>query len=93
MPERAVNYPVAIHKDEHSDYGMIVPDLHGCFSAGETIEEAVSMANETSAIFGNNLMNRWKVNRFCNNIVHTCFTTHISRFLNNISSERNNWYV
>ncbi|MBF0381533.1 MAG: type II toxin-antitoxin system HicB family antitoxin [Magnetococcales bacterium] len=41
-----MNYPVAIHKDEYSDYGVIVPDLPGCFSAGETIEEAVKMAHE-----------------------------------------------
>jgi predicted RNase H-like HicB family nuclease len=41
-----MNYPVAIYKDEHSDYGVIVPDLPGCFSAGESIEEAVSMAHE-----------------------------------------------
>ncbi len=41
-----MNYPIAIHKDEHSDYGVTVPDLPGCFSAGETIEEAVNMAHE-----------------------------------------------
>lgn len=34
--------PVAIHKDTDSLYGVTVPDIPGCFSAGETIEEALS---------------------------------------------------
>lgn len=42
---RAV-YPIAIHKDPTSSYGVTVPDLPGCFSAGETVEEAISMARE-----------------------------------------------
>ena len=39
-------YPIVIHKDADSDYGVTVPDLPGCFSAGETIEEALEMARE-----------------------------------------------
>ncbi len=34
-------YPVVIHKDSESDYGVIVPDLPGCFSAGATLDEAL----------------------------------------------------
>jgi predicted RNase H-like HicB family nuclease len=41
-----MNYPVAIHKDRRSDYGVTVPDLPGCFSAGETLDEALAMARE-----------------------------------------------
>jgi predicted RNase H-like HicB family nuclease len=41
-----MNYPVVIHKDEGSDYGVTVPDLPGCFSAGATIDEALAMARE-----------------------------------------------
>ncbi|ASK27647.1 type II toxin-antitoxin system HicB family antitoxin [Neisseria chenwenguii] len=33
--------PVAIHKDEESIFGVSVPDLPGCFSYGETEEEAL----------------------------------------------------
>lgn len=36
-----MNYPVVIHKDPDSDYGVTVPDLPGCFSAGQTIDEAL----------------------------------------------------
>ncbi len=41
-----MNYPVVIHKDKDSDYGVTVPDLPGCFSAGETMEEALENVAE-----------------------------------------------
>ena len=41
-----MRYPVVIHKDKKSDYGVTVPDLPGCFSAGETMEEALTNAVE-----------------------------------------------
>ena len=37
----SMRYPIVIHKDETSDYGVVFPDLPGCFSAGDTIEEAI----------------------------------------------------
>jgi predicted RNase H-like HicB family nuclease len=37
-----MRYPVVIHKDKSSDYGVTVPDLPGCFSAGETMEDALT---------------------------------------------------
>lgn len=37
-----MRYPVVLHKDSDSDYGAAVPDLPGCFSAGETIDEALT---------------------------------------------------
>jgi len=36
-----MRYPVVIHKDPKSDYGVTVPDLSGCFSAGATLDEAL----------------------------------------------------
>ena len=41
-----MHYPVVIHKDPASDYGVTVPDLPGCFSAGETLDEALKEAVE-----------------------------------------------
>ena len=35
-----MKYVVVIHKDKDSAYGVTVPDLPGCFSAGDTLEEA-----------------------------------------------------
>jgi predicted RNase H-like HicB family nuclease len=40
------SYPVVLHKDCDSDYGVVVPDLPGCFSAGKTVDEALAMAKE-----------------------------------------------
>lgn len=41
--------PVALHKDENSVYGVIVPDVPGCFSWGGSIEDA--MKNTREAIY------------------------------------------
>ena len=41
-----MKYPIIIQKDPQSDYGVIVPDLPGCFSAGKTVEEAIDNARE-----------------------------------------------
>ena len=41
-----MRYPVVIHKDKSSDYGVTVPDLPGCFSAGETMEDAMTQVVE-----------------------------------------------
>ena len=40
--------PIVIHKDEDSGYGVTVPDLPGCFSAGETLVEAIRAAEEAA---------------------------------------------
>jgi len=41
-----MKYPVVIHFEDGSAYGVTVPDIAGCFSAGETIDEAISNAHE-----------------------------------------------
>ena len=42
-----MRYPIAIEpKTEQSDYGVVIPDFPGCFSAGETLEEAIKGAEE-----------------------------------------------
>lgn len=45
-----MRYPIVVHTDDGSSYGVTVPDLPGCFSAGDTLDEAFEMARE--AIFG-----------------------------------------
>jgi len=45
-----MRYPVAIELgDENTAYGVVVPDLPGCFSAGDTLDEALSAAEEAVA--------------------------------------------
>lgn len=40
-------YPIAIEAgDDKHAYGVTVPDLPGCFSAGDTLDEAISTAKE-----------------------------------------------
>lgn len=41
-----MHYPIVIHKEPNSDYGVTVPDLPGCFSAGESIDDALEQAVE-----------------------------------------------
>jgi predicted RNase H-like HicB family nuclease len=42
-----MKYPVAIEPgDERRAFGVVVPDLPGCFSAGDTLDEAIDNARE-----------------------------------------------
>ena len=44
-----MRYPIAIESgDERTAFGVAVPDLPGCFSAGDTLDEAVSCAEEAA---------------------------------------------
>lgn len=40
------HYPIVIDKDPDSTYGVTVPDLPGCFTVGDTIEQALKQARE-----------------------------------------------
>ena len=43
-------YPVAVEKGSDTDaYGVTVPDIAGCFSAGDTFEEALENVREAIA--------------------------------------------
>ena len=44
-----MNYPIAIEHEPGSAYGVQFPDLPGCFSAGETLDEAIANASEALA--------------------------------------------
>ena len=41
-----MRFPIVIHKDSDSDYGVTVPDMPGCFTAGTTTDEALTNAIE-----------------------------------------------
>ena len=42
-----MRYPIVIEPgDEKTAYGVIVPDLPGCFSAGDALDEAFDRARE-----------------------------------------------
>ena len=37
---------IVVHKDEGSSYGVTVPDMPGCFSAADTLDDAFVTAQE-----------------------------------------------
>src|SRR5919106_5591722 len=39
-------YPVYVHKDSESAYGVTFPDFPGCFSAADDLEELPRLAQE-----------------------------------------------
>ncbi|HEB29738.1 hypothetical protein LCGC14_2492780 [marine sediment metagenome] len=41
-----MKYPIIVHKDPESNFGVTVPDFPGCFSAGDTMEEALQNTEE-----------------------------------------------
>jgi predicted RNase H-like HicB family nuclease len=44
-----VGYIALVHKDEGTSYGVSFPDVPGCISAGDTLEEAAENAAEALA--------------------------------------------
>ncbi|UXY51996.1 type II toxin-antitoxin system HicB family antitoxin [Pseudomonas tohonis] len=45
-----MKFPIVLHKDPDSDYGVTVPDVPGCFSAGATVAEALENVKEALAL-------------------------------------------
>ena len=41
-----MRFAIVIHKDSGSSYGVSVPDLPGCISGGDTLDEAFASAQE-----------------------------------------------
>ncbi len=41
-----MEYPIAIHHEKDTAFGVTVPDIPGCFSAGDTMTEALHNAKE-----------------------------------------------
>ncbi|MCL1075510.1 type II toxin-antitoxin system HicB family antitoxin [Shewanella dokdonensis] len=55
-------YPIAIEiGDTDVAYGVAFPDLAGCFSAGDTLEEALSNAKEAAEMYLEDLAERGKL--------------------------------
>lgn len=47
-----MRYPIAIEPgDETHAFGVIVPDLPGCYSAGDTLEEAHANAKKSAELW------------------------------------------
>lgn len=47
-----MRYPIAIEPGDGTHaYGVVVPDLPGCFSAGDTLDEAIANAEEAMLLY------------------------------------------
>jgi len=41
-----LRFPVVLHSDDGIRYGVTVPDLPGCFSGGDSLDEALESVKE-----------------------------------------------
>ncbi len=46
-----MRYPIILHTDDHQQFGVIVPDLPGCYSAGDTIQHAIDNSHEAILLY------------------------------------------
>lgn len=51
-----MRFPVVLHTDDGTHYGVTVPDLPGCFSAGDSIDEALVQVKEAIELHLESLM-------------------------------------
>lgn len=57
-----MRYPIAIETgDSKHAHGVVVPDLPGCFSAGDTLDEAIANAPEAIALWLEHAVENGKV--------------------------------
>lgn len=51
MPEKILSYTIIFHPAEEGGYWVSVPALPGCFTQGDTYEEARTMAKEAIELY------------------------------------------
>jgi predicted RNase H-like HicB family nuclease len=57
-----MKYPIAIEAgNDTTAWGVVVPDLPGCFSAGDTLDEAYAMAKEAIGLWINTALDDGQV--------------------------------
>lgn len=47
----SLKYPMSVSPEAEGGYTIIIPDLPGCMSQGETLEEAVNNINEARELW------------------------------------------
>ena len=51
MSRGYMKYPVIVHHEEGKGYGVTVPDFPGCFTAGDSLEEALDNVQEAVELY------------------------------------------
>lgn len=46
-----MKYPVLIHKDADTEYGVTIPDIPGCFTSGPTVDQALKNLQEAVELY------------------------------------------
>mgnify|MGYP001548934719 CR=1 FL=1 len=46
-----MRYPIILHTVDHQQFGVTVPDLPGCYSAGDTIQHAIDNSHEAILLY------------------------------------------
>lgn len=52
-----MRFPIVIHQENDSAFGVIVPDMPGCFSAGDTLDEALENVHEAIDMYMEEVVN------------------------------------
>ncbi len=47
----SLKYPMSVYPEEEGGYTVIIPDLPGCITQGETLEEAMNNINEARELW------------------------------------------
>jgi predicted RNase H-like HicB family nuclease len=47
----SLKYPMSIYPEDDGGYTIIIPDLPGCMSQGETLEGAIESINEARELW------------------------------------------
>ncbi|MGK7924353.1 MAG: type II toxin-antitoxin system HicB family antitoxin [Spirulina sp.] len=47
----SLKYPMSIYPEDEGGYTIMIPDLPGCMTQGETIEEALENINEARELW------------------------------------------
>ncbi|NCO75474.1 MAG: type II toxin-antitoxin system HicB family antitoxin [Cyanobacteria bacterium] len=47
----SLKYPMSIYPEEEGGYTVMIPDLEGCMTQGETLEEAINNIDEARELW------------------------------------------
>jgi predicted RNase H-like HicB family nuclease len=56
----SLKYPMSIYPEDDGGYTVIIPDLPGCMSQGETLEEAIENINQARELWIETVYNSGK---------------------------------
>ncbi len=47
----SLKYPMSVYPEEEGGYTVMIPDLEGCITQGETLQEAMNNINEARELW------------------------------------------